>query len=153
MAPSGDPCRHPIRSRRLRLLRACPRREDVHEVGKGGSLLVIEQPTVFRERAVRLAYGKLVVDDVRPDDAEDLRVSARDQTAPNRPVEAPITATGFPRSALSGNGRDAQARRAQAYAFATVGTIMLWGGIASFIAALCLSVLVGFGFWSLSCSR
>jgi hypothetical protein len=35
----------------------------------------------------------------------------------------------------------------EAYAFSTVGTIMLWGAIASFIAAACMSVLVGLGFW------
>lgn len=35
----------------------------------------------------------------------------------------------------------------EAYAFATVGTIMLWGAIASFIAAACMAVLVGLGFW------
>ena len=37
-----------------------------------------------------------------------LRVSAWAQTAPNSPVDAPTTATGLPRSALSGNGREAQ---------------------------------------------
>ena len=37
-----------------------------------------------------------------------LRASACAQTAPNMPVLAPITATGLLRSALSGNGRDAQ---------------------------------------------
>ncbi|MGH2886286.1 MAG: hypothetical protein ACRDPA_26915 [Solirubrobacteraceae bacterium] len=35
----------------------------------------------------------------------------------------------------------------EAYAFSTIGTIMLWGAIASFVAAACLSVLVGLGFW------
>ena len=35
----------------------------------------------------------------------------------------------------------------EAYAFSTVGTIMLWGAIASFIGALCMSLLVGLGFW------
>ncbi|MGO9497906.1 MAG: hypothetical protein ACLQA5_14550 [Solirubrobacteraceae bacterium] len=35
----------------------------------------------------------------------------------------------------------------EAYAFSTVGTIMLWGAIASFIGAICMSVLVGLGFW------
>jgi cytochrome oxidase assembly protein ShyY1 len=34
-----------------------------------------------------------------------------------------------------------------AYAFATIGTIMLWGAIASFIGAIAMSVLVGLGFW------
>jgi hypothetical protein len=35
----------------------------------------------------------------------------------------------------------------EAYAFSTVGTIMLWGAIASFIGAACMAVLVGLGFW------
>ena len=35
----------------------------------------------------------------------------------------------------------------EAYAFSKVGTIMLWGAIASFILAGIMSVLVGFGFW------
>ena len=35
----------------------------------------------------------------------------------------------------------------EAYAFSTIGTIMLWGAIASFIGAILMSVLVGLGFW------
>ena len=35
----------------------------------------------------------------------------------------------------------------EAYAFSEVGTIMLWGAIASFILAALMSVLVGLGFW------
>ena len=35
----------------------------------------------------------------------------------------------------------------EAYAFATVGQIMLWGAIASFILAALMSALVGLGFW------
>jgi hypothetical protein len=34
----------------------------------------------------------------------------------------------------------------EAYAFATVGTIMLWGAIASFVLAAIMAVLVGLGF-------
>ncbi len=34
----------------------------------------------------------------------------------------------------------------EAYAFSVIGTIMLWGAIASFIAAAILAVLVVFGF-------
>jgi hypothetical protein len=34
-----------------------------------------------------------------------------------------------------------------AYAFSTVGTIMLWGAIVSFIAAAAMALLVGLGFW------
>ena len=35
----------------------------------------------------------------------------------------------------------------EAYAFSTVGAIMLWGAITSFILAAVVSVLVGLGFW------
>ena len=34
----------------------------------------------------------------------------------------------------------------EAYAFSTIGTIMLWGAIASFIGAIAMSILVGLGF-------
>jgi hypothetical protein len=35
----------------------------------------------------------------------------------------------------------------EAYAFATVGTIMLWGAIASFLLAAIMAILVGLGIW------
>ena len=35
----------------------------------------------------------------------------------------------------------------EAYAFSKIGTIMLWGAIASFALAAIMSVLVGLGFW------
>jgi len=35
----------------------------------------------------------------------------------------------------------------EAYAFATVGEIMLWGAIAAFILAAIMATLVGLGFW------
>ena len=35
----------------------------------------------------------------------------------------------------------------EAYAFSTVGAIMLWGAIVSFILAAVVAVLVGLGFW------
>ena len=38
----------------------------------------------------------------------------------------------------------------EAYAFSTVGTIMLYGAIAAFISAAILAVLVGLGFWHAS---
>jgi hypothetical protein len=34
----------------------------------------------------------------------------------------------------------------EAYAFATIGTVMLWGAIASFIGAAIMAILVGLGF-------
>jgi hypothetical protein len=38
----------------------------------------------------------------------------------------------------------------EAYAFSKIGTVMLWGAIASFIAAFAMAVLVGLGFWHAS---
>jgi hypothetical protein len=35
----------------------------------------------------------------------------------------------------------------EAYAFSTIGTIMLWGAIAAFVGAIAMSLLVGLGFW------
>ncbi len=35
----------------------------------------------------------------------------------------------------------------EAYAFSTIGEIMLWGAIASFILAAIMAILVGLGFW------
>jgi hypothetical protein len=35
----------------------------------------------------------------------------------------------------------------EAYAFSTIGTVMFWGAIASFIGAALMSVLVGIGLW------
>jgi hypothetical protein len=35
----------------------------------------------------------------------------------------------------------------EAYGFAEVGTVMLWGAIASFVLAAVMAVLVGLGFW------
>jgi cytochrome oxidase assembly protein ShyY1 len=35
----------------------------------------------------------------------------------------------------------------EAYAFSKIGAVMLWGAIASFIAAALMAVLVGLGFW------
>jgi hypothetical protein len=35
----------------------------------------------------------------------------------------------------------------EAYAFSTIGAVMVWGAIASFILAVAVAVLVGLGFW------
>jgi hypothetical protein len=35
----------------------------------------------------------------------------------------------------------------EAYAFSTIGSVMLWGAIASFILAALMAALVGLGFW------
>src|SRR5918997_7032331 len=61
-----------------------------------------------------------------PEALSALRTSACAQTAPNRPVLAPMTAAGLPLSTLSGNGRDAQSS-----AFLSPpGTEALYSGVA-----------------------
>jgi hypothetical protein len=35
----------------------------------------------------------------------------------------------------------------EAYAFSTIGAVMLWGAISSFIFAAIMAVLTGLGFW------
>ena len=44
-------------------------------------------------------------------------------------------------------GTTLRAMLLNAYAFSMIGTIMLWGAIASFIGAAAMAVLVGLGFW------
>ena len=68
----------------------------------------VDQMAVVAEGDVSLADRQLAVEHVGADVPSTLRTSACAQTAPNRPVEAPTTATGLPRRALSGNGREAQ---------------------------------------------
>jgi len=41
----------------------------------------------------------------------------------------------------------------EAYAFSTIGTIMLWGAIASFIVAALLAILVVLGYWHATRAR
>jgi hypothetical protein len=68
------------------------------------------------------------------------KVSAASMAAPNNTQLAALKATSFQGTTLRG-------LLLEAYAFSTVGTIMLWGAIASFIGAAAMSVLVGLGFW------
>jgi hypothetical protein len=44
-------------------------------------------------------------------------------------------------------GTTLRAMLLNAYAFSMIGTIMLWGAIASFIGAALMAVLVGLGVW------
>jgi len=44
-------------------------------------------------------------------------------------------------------GTTLRAMLLNAYAFSMIGTVMLWGAIASFIGAAAMALLVGLGFW------
>ncbi len=68
------------------------------------------------------------------------KVSAAARANPTSKSLAALEQTSFQGTTLRG-------LLLEAYGFSTVGTIMLWGAIASFIGAICMSVLVGLGFW------
>ena len=68
------------------------------------------------------------------------KVSAASLNAPKNTQLQTLTQTVFRGTTLRG-------LLLEAYAFSVVGTIMLWGAIASFIAAALMSVLVGLGIW------
>ena len=68
------------------------------------------------------------------------KISAAALANPNNTQLAGLKQTSFTGTTLRG-------LLLEAYAFSTIGTIMLWGAIASFIGAISMSVLVGLGFW------
>ncbi|MGZ4328038.1 MAG: hypothetical protein ACXVXL_08380 [Solirubrobacteraceae bacterium] len=68
------------------------------------------------------------------------RVSAASLANPKNTQLQTLTQTSFRGTTLRG-------LLLEAYAFSKIGQIMLWGAIASFLAAALMSVLVGLGFW------
>jgi hypothetical protein len=74
------------------------------------------------------------------------KVSAASRANPNNKALAGEVDTVFRGTTLRG-------LLLEAYGFATIGTIMLWGAIASFILAGLLAILVGLGFWHATRAR
>jgi hypothetical protein len=68
------------------------------------------------------------------------KVSGAAIAKPNDPKLAALKTASFQGTTLRG-------LLLEAYAFSTIGQIMLWGAIASFLAAAFMSLLVGLGFW------
>jgi hypothetical protein len=68
------------------------------------------------------------------------KLSAAALANPKNPALQQLVQTSFRGTTLRG-------LLLEAYAFAKIGEVMLWGAIASFILAAVMSVLVGFGFW------
>src|SRR6185312_9016895 len=68
------------------------------------------------------------------------KISAAALASPKDPKLAALKQTTFTGTTLRG-------LLLEAYAFSTIGTIMLWGAIVSFAVAAIMSVLVGLGFW------
>ena len=68
------------------------------------------------------------------------KISAAAIAAPTNTKLTALKATSFQGTTLRG-------LLLEAYAFSTVGQIMMWGAIASFILAAFMATLVGLGFW------
>jgi hypothetical protein len=68
------------------------------------------------------------------------KISAAAMAAPKNTQLAGLKTTSFMGTTLRG-------LLLEAYAFSTVGQIMMWGAIASFILAAFMAVLVGLGIW------
>ena len=68
------------------------------------------------------------------------KVSAAAMAAPKNTQLSALKLTSFQGTTLRG-------LLLEAYAFSTVGSIMMWGAIASFILAAFIAVLVGLGIW------
>ena len=68
------------------------------------------------------------------------KISAAALANPKDPALAQLKQTSFTGTTLRG-------LLLEAYAFSKIGTVMLWGAIASFVLALAMSVLVGLGLW------
>jgi hypothetical protein len=71
------------------------------------------------------------------------KVSAASMAQPKNTQLAALKQTTFQGTTLRG-------LLLEAYAFSTIGTIMLYGAIASFVIAAIIAVLVGLGFWHAS---
>ena len=67
------------------------------------------------------------------------KISAAALASPNNATLKTLEATSFQGTTLRG-------LLLEAYAFSTIGLIMLWGAIASFVLAVLMLALVGFGF-------
>jgi hypothetical protein len=68
------------------------------------------------------------------------KISAASMANPKNVQLAALKQTSFTGTTLRG-------LLLEAYAFSTIGTILLWGAIASFVLAAIMAMLVGLGFW------
>jgi hypothetical protein len=75
-----------------------------------------------------------------PYDGTYAKISAAALAAPTNTSLKTLEQTSFQGTTLRG-------LLLEAYGFSTIGTVMFWGAIASFILAAMMSLLVGLGFW------
>jgi hypothetical protein len=100
----------------------------------GQQLLTGEQAKVYANDFIAVHLSEMPYGGVYS------KVSAAALASPNNAKLAGLKQTIFTGTTLRG-------LLLEAYAFSTVGVIMLWGAFVSFILAGVVSVLVGLGFW------
>jgi hypothetical protein len=100
----------------------------------GQQLLTGEQAKTYANDFIAVHLSEM------PDGGVYSKISAAALASPKNTQLAALKQTSFTGTTLRG-------LLLEAYAFSTIGAIMLWGAIASFVAAACLSLLVGLGFW------
>jgi hypothetical protein len=100
----------------------------------GQQLLTGEQAKVYANNFIAVHLSEMPYGGVYS------KISAAALANPKDPKLAALKATSFQGTTLRG-------LLLEAYAFSTIGVIMLWGAIVSFALAAVMSVLVGLGFW------
>jgi hypothetical protein len=100
----------------------------------GQQLLTGEQAKVYANNFIAVHLSEMPYGGVYS------KISAAALTNPKDPKLAALKATSFQGTTLRG-------LLLEAYAFSTIGVIMLWGAIVSFALAAVMAVLVGLGFW------
>ena len=100
----------------------------------GQQLLTGEQAKVYANDFIAVHLSEMPYGGVYS------KISAAALANPQDPKLAALKATSFQGTTLRG-------LLLEAYAFSTIGVIMLWGAIVSFTLAAVMSVLVGLGFW------
>ena len=98
----------------------------------GQQLLTGQQAEAYADHFIKIHLSEMPYGGVYS------KISAAAIAAPNNKTLTALKQTSFQGTTLRG-------LLLEAYAFATIGQVMLWGAIASFILALAMAVLVGLG--------
>jgi len=98
----------------------------------GEQLLTGQQAEAYADHFIKIHLSEMPYGGVYS------KISAAAIAAPTNKTLTALKATSFQGTTLRG-------LLLEAYAFSTIGLVMLWGAIASFILALAMAVLVGLG--------
>jgi hypothetical protein len=100
----------------------------------GEQLLTGEQAKVYADNFISVHLSEM------PDHGLYSKLSTAAQADPSNAKLAAVKDASFTGTTLRG-------LLLEAYAFSKIGMVMMWGAIASFILALIMAMLVGFGVW------